>query len=181
MLPELFKQGNKTAMGDYPQGSTLSKHSRKNTPLNAIGSILEIKPRNNLFNQTGMGFKKGQQTPIEQSPRMQTYASPREEGSPSRTAPQAAKRSSSVPRKLGGLKYGLSISETVKLGNKRDSNIGFIPNYEMKLWHHDVNKPIIYGIHKELKPRHYLDEILRQKKGVPPPNTYNVMKDLSVK
>lgn len=56
-----------------------------------------------------------------------------------------------------------------------------IAGYELKLWHHDVNKPIIYGIHKELKPRHYLDEILRQKKMVPSPNTYNVMKDMTVK
>lgn len=56
-----------------------------------------------------------------------------------------------------------------------------IPGYDMKLWHHDVNKPIIYGIHKEIKPRHYLDEYLKTKKIVPPPNTYNMMKDFTIK
>lgn len=51
----------------------------------------------------------------------------------------------------------------------------------MKLWHHDVNKPIVFGIHKEIKPRHYLDDILRTKKSVPPPTQYTVAKDFSIK
>lgn len=80
-----------------------------------------------------------------------------------------------------GFKYGLSISETVKLGSKKNSNQGGIKGYDLKLWHHDVDKPIVFGIHKEIKPRHYLDDILRVKKGVPPPNTYNVRKDLIIK
>jgi hypothetical protein len=74
----------------------------------------------------------------------------------------------------------LSVSDTVKLGSKKMSYNG-IPGYDMKLWHHDVNKPIIYGIHKEIKPRHYLDEYLKTKKIVPPPNTYNMMKDFTIK
>ena len=51
----------------------------------------------------------------------------------------------------------------------------------MKLWHHDVNKPIVFGIHKEIKPRHYLDDILRVKREVPPPTTYEVRKDFNLK
>tara|TARA_B110000285_G_C15054306_1_gene578697 strand:+ start:759 stop:881 length:123 start_codon:yes stop_codon:yes gene_type:complete len=26
-----------------------------------------------------------------------------------------------------------------------------IKGYELKLWHHDVHKPVIYGIHKETR------------------------------
>ena len=62
--------------------------------------------------------------------------------------------------------YGLSVSDTVKLGSKKTSQMG-IPGYEMKLWHHDIDKPIVFGIHKEIKPRHYLDDLLRSKKHVP--------------
>lgn len=102
---------------------------------------------------------------------------------PSKTAPHHAKRSASVKPRLGfqGLKYGLSVSDTVKLGSKKNSNQGGIAGYDLKLWHHDVDKPIIFGIHKEIKPRHYLDDILRVKKGVPPPNTYNVRKEPVIK
>lgn len=34
----------------------------------------------------------------------------------------------------------------------------------MKRWHHDVDKPIVYGIHKDVmgkKPRHFLDPWLK--------------------
>ena len=56
-----------------------------------------------------------------------------------------------------------------------------IPGYELKLWNHDVQKPIVYGIHKQIKARHFLDDILRQKKIVPPPNQYTVAKDFTIK
>ena len=58
-----------------------------------------------------------------------------------------------------------------------------VEGYELKLWHHDVNKPLSYGIHKDVgkKPRHFLDDIMRQKKIVPPPNQYTIAKDLSIK
>ena len=52
------------------------------------------------------------------------------------------------------------------MGSKKTAQTG-IPGYEMKLWHHDVDKPIVFGIHKEIKPRHYLDDLLRSKKHVP--------------
>ena len=39
---------------------------------------------------------------------------------PSKTAPHQ-KRSGSVPRKAMGFKYGLSVSDTVKLGSKKNS------------------------------------------------------------
>jgi hypothetical protein len=44
-----------------------------------------------------------------------------------------------------------------------------------------VNKPIIYGIHKEFKKRHYLDTYLNSKKHVPSPHSYNVTKDFILK
>ena len=51
----------------------------------------------------------------------------------------------------------------------------------MKLWHHDVNKPVIYGIHKEFKKRHYLDTYLRSKAHVPSPANYNIANDFILK
>lgn len=65
------------------------------------------------------------------------------------------------------------------MGSKKTSQVG-IPGYEMKLWHHDVNKPIIFGIHKEIKPRHYLDDLLRSKKNVPDAK-YQIAKDFTFK
>ena len=56
-----------------------------------------------------------------------------------------------------------------------------INGYELKLWHHDVHKPVIYGIHKETKKRHYLDTYLRSKAHVPSPHQYNIAKDMSIK
>ena len=41
------------------------------------------------------------------------------------------------------------------------------------MWDHDVEKPIVYGIHKDKcskKPRHFLDAFLKSKAHVPPPN-----------
>ena len=91
-------------------------------------------------------------------------------------------RAKSLPRNratIGHKKYNLSVSEQVKLGSK-DSQFG-ISGYEVKLWHHDVNKPLNYGIHKEIKPRHYLDQFMRSKAYVPAPTAYNVAKDLNNK
>ena len=48
----------------------------------------------------------------------------------------------------------------------------------MKLWHHDINKPVSFGIHKHSKPHHYLDEMMRVKKEVPAPTAYNIIKGL---
>ena len=59
-----------------------------------------------------------------------------------------------------------------------------IEGYEIKLWHHDINKPLSYGIHKDKvskKPRHYLDSYMKTKQYVPAPTTYNIAKDLSFK
>lgn len=56
-----------------------------------------------------------------------------------------------------------------------------IPGYENKLWHHDTEKPTIYGIHKEMKKRHYLDNYLRSKQFVPAPTSYNITKDMTIK
>ena len=64
------------------------------------------------------------------------------------------------------------------MSSKKFSHVGGINGYEVKLWHHDVQKPIIYGIHKDIKPRHYLDSYLKTKQHVPSPSTYTVAKDL---
>ena len=56
-----------------------------------------------------------------------------------------------------------------------------IAGYEMKLWHHDVNQPTVYGIHKEMKKRHYLDTYMRSKAYVPSPANYNIAKDFNLK
>ena len=100
--------------------------------------------------------------------------------SPSAKTSHDKKRYQSVPRN-----YKLSVEETVQLGNKKTAcgNFG-IKDYEVKLWHHDVNVPVSYGIHKEKYrkvPRHYLDDHLRAKKIVPPPNAYKIDRDLTLK
>lgn len=46
------------------------------------------------------------------------------------------------------------------------------------MWHHDINKPVSFGIHKHSKPHHYLDDTMRVKKGVPGPTAYNVVQGL---
>ena len=55
------------------------------------------------------------------------------------------------------------MNETATFGNKKANAGGMgVAGYEIKLWHHDVDKPLSYGIHKDRgKPRHFLDDILR--------------------
>jgi hypothetical protein len=65
------------------------------------------------------------------------------------------------------------------MGSKKMSQVG-IPGYDMKLWHHDIDKPIVFGIHKEIKPRHYLDDLLKSKKHVPDAK-YQIAKDFIFK
>ena len=74
------------------------------------------------------------------------------------------------------------MNESVKLGFKKYNNPG-IPGYEIKGWNHDVNKPIVFGIHSDTKgmQRHFLDPILKQKLGVPSPASYNISKDFIFK
>lgn len=82
-------------------------------------------------------------------------------------------------------KYKLTVNEMATMGSKRTQNNIGIDGYEVKLWNHDISKPVSYQIHKESglrkKPRHYLDNILRSKAIVPAPTTYNIAKDLSLK
>ena len=79
-------------------------------------------------------------------------------------------------------KYMLSVEETVRLGNKKLNYTGKL-DYDIKKWHHDINRPIVYGIHKDKfgKPRHFLDDTLRSKKIVPSPNTYDTSKSFLMK
>jgi hypothetical protein len=76
------------------------------------------------------------------------------------------------------------------MAGSKKLNINFgIPGYEVarrgdrgEFWHHDVSKPVVFGIHKEKVkgPKHYLDDALRMKKGFPAPNAYNMAKDLKL-
>jgi hypothetical protein len=83
------------------------------------------------------------------------------------------KRFSSVQRAVRkSPEYKLTVSETVRLGTKKDSN-GGLEGYELKKWHHDINKPLITVIHAPgKKVPHFLDGVLTTKKNVPAPNTY---------
>ena len=55
-----------------------------------------------------------------------------------------------------------------------------IKGYEVKLWHHDTQKPIAFGIHKHMRPHHYLDDLMRMKANVPAPTSYELRKDLTI-
>ena len=92
-----------------------------------------------------------------------------------RTAQAYKRRHQSQPR--GGFtKPSLSVKDTIILSSKatKYKDVG-IPGYPVKLWHHDVEKPIVFGIHKDKKARHYLDNYLKAKSIVPPPNAFNMM------
>jgi len=81
----------------------------------------------------------------------------------SKTADTKNRRHQSMPRN-NGIKYGMSVSDTVKMGSKKMNQQYGIGGYEVKLWHHDVNKPIVFGIHEDKnskKPRHYLDILMK--------------------
>ena len=87
-----------------------------------------------------------------------------------RTAQNKNKRRyQSLPRSA----YKLTVNETVIAGSKKLSNNFGMPAYEVvrrgdrgEFWHHDINKPIVFGIHKEKVkgPKHYLDDTLKVKK-----------------
>lgn len=80
-------------------------------------------------------------------------------------------------------KYKLSAKDQAVLQSRSEQQkleVG-IKGYEVKLWHHDINKPVSFGIHKHQRPHHYLDELMRVKKEVPAPTSYNVRQGLEVK
>lgn len=60
-------------------------------------------------------------------------------------------------------------------GGQEDSYLG--PNYKLKLWDHDIDKPRVAGFHKDIKPRHYMDPYLKSKKGIPGPGHYPISKN----
>ena len=93
-------------------------------------------------------------------------------------------RKYSLPRGSNQNQYKMTVNEMAKMGRKTTLGSG-IEGYEVKLWNHDIEKPITYGIHNECglrkKPRHYLDQYLRNKAIVPAPTAYNVSGDLTFK
>ena len=190
------KGGNNTVLGVY-SNEKKTMHLRKNTAL--LAGINEVM-NNNL-----MSPKESQQSPAKhlksplQSPNRldMSVMTPRDDSrmgaqipglSAAKTSHEPKRRYQSLPRS----QYRLSVQETVQAGSKKTVNSGFgIPNYpDVKkgtngmFWHHDVNFPIVFGIHKDKYskvPRHYLDGLMKTKKIVPPPNTYNIPRDLLIK
>ena len=76
----------------------------------------------------------------------------------------------------------MPISDMVEYENTRGGTAGHLgKDYKVKKWHHDIDKPFILSFHKDIKPRHYMDPILKSVKHVPAPNTYNIAKDLTVR
>ena len=55
-----------------------------------------------------------------------------------------------------------------------------IKGYEVKLWHHDIQKSIAFGIHEHSRPHHYLDELMRIKAEIPAPTSYNLRKGFEI-
>ena len=55
-----------------------------------------------------------------------------------------------------------------------------IKGYEVKLWHHDTQKPIAFGIHQHQRPHHYLDDLMRMKANVPAPTSYELRQGLEI-
>jgi hypothetical protein len=78
---------------------------------------------------------------------METDRSPREPISMSPKTAVFKRRGASVPK---GRNYAYSVKEQVKFSSRKmsqASNNGI--DYDLKRWHHDVNKPIIHRIHKD--------------------------------
>ena len=67
----------------------------------------------------------------------------------------------------------------MRLGHRVFDNSNLV-NYELKKWHHDINKPLSFGIHKHKssKPRNYIDEVIKAKKIIPSPGAYELSKTL---
>ena len=107
------------------------------------------------------------------------------QGSQSYTS-QMKKRHKSVPRRSSMLekpKYSMTVNEQVMVSSKQIKyDNSTVKGYHLKMWHHDVNKPIVYGINPIGKKKsHYLDPILRQKSFIPPPTAYNINREFFMK
>ena len=70
--------------------------------------------------------------------------------------------------------YTMTVNESIRVGSKKFNQIGGIPGLEHKLWNHDVDKSKAVKFLPEGRPRSFLDQYLKVKKSVPPPNQYNV-------
>lgn len=76
----------------------------------------------------------------------------------------------------------MPVCDMIQEMNKKGGGDGYLgKDYEVKRWHHDIEKPFVARFFKDIKPRHYMDPILKSKKHVPAPNAYNVAKDMSVR
>lgn len=75
----------------------------------------------------------------------------------------------------------MSLRETVLMGSKKHNRVGGIEGYEMKLWNHDIDKPVAVKFLPPGRPRSFLDVYMKQKKAVPAPTTYNIMKSIESK
>ena len=75
----------------------------------------------------------------------------------------------------------MGIRDTVLMGSKKHNRVGGVEGYEVKLWHHDVDKPRAAKIIPEGRPRSFLDIYMKQNKGKPAPTAYNIMKSIENK
>jgi len=69
----------------------------------------------------------------------------------------------------------MSVKDMVSYIDGRDESSYLGPNYKLKLWDHDIDKPRVTGFHKDLKPRHFMDPYMKSKKGIPGPGHYPVV------
>jgi hypothetical protein len=70
----------------------------------------------------------------------------------------------------------MSAKDMVSYMDGKDESSYLGPNYTLKLWDHDIDKPRIAGFHKDIKPRHYMDTYMKSKKGIPGPGHYPISK-----
>jgi hypothetical protein len=75
-------------------------------------------------------------------------------------------------------KHIMSVKDMVSYTDGKDEKL-YLPNYEIKKWDHDIDKPRIAMFHKDVggKPRHYMDPFLKTKKGIPGPGHYPMKKE----
>jgi len=58
----------------------------------------------------------------------------------------------------------MSAKDMVSYMDGKDESSYLGPNYTLKLWDHDIDKPRIAAFHNDIKPRHYMDSYMKSKK-----------------
>ena len=55
----------------------------------------------------------------------------------------------------------MSVRETVLMGSKKYNRVGGIDGYEVKMWDHDIEKPIAVKFLPPGRPRSFLDVYMK--------------------